>query len=43
MSDSTKSRHQLSGDTVEGFNRNGAVVLRGVFTDWMDGYSAQRC
>ena len=36
MSDSTKSRHQLSGDTVEEFNRNGAVVLRGVFTDWMD-------
>lgn len=36
MSDSTKSRHHLSGDTVEEFNRNGAIVLRGVFTDWMD-------
>ena len=43
MSKSTQSRsvlsnetHQLPGETLKEFNRNGAVVLRGVFTDWMD-------
>jgi ectoine hydroxylase-related dioxygenase (phytanoyl-CoA dioxygenase family) len=27
---------KLSADTIEEFNRNGAVVLRGVFSDWID-------
>ena len=43
MSETTQSRHQLSdqthhlpGEILEEFNRNGAVVLRGAFTDWMD-------